>query len=272
VPFPDINPIALELGPLVVRWYGLAYLAGVALGVLYGMALLSRSSLWKNNTPPFTPGEWLDFGFWAILAIVIGGRLGYVVFYDPLYYIQNPLGIIQTWDGGMSFHGGLLGLVVALAWFSWKKKASFLSGIDLLGAVSPIGLMLGRLANFINGELFGRPTDLPWGVIFPNGGPEPRHPSQLYEAALEGLLLFLVIRAVTHIGQGLRKPGLVAGIFGIGYALSRIIIETVRLPDTQPGYLFGGWLTLGMVYSVPVLLAGIALVVYARRKPKSRVR
>ena len=272
LPFPDINPIALEFGPLAVRWYGLAYLTGVALGVLYGITLLRRPSLWVDNTPPFTPAEWLDFGFWAILAIVIGGRLGFVIFYDPAYYFANPLAIPQTWDGGMSFHGGLIGLVVVLFLFARAKNARFLSGIDLLGAVAPLGLMLGRIANFINGELFGKPTDLPWGVVFPNGGGMPRHPSQLYEAALEGLLLFLVIRVVTHIFQGLRRPGLVAGVFGIGYALSRILVETVRLPDPQVGYLYGGWLTLGMVYSVPVLIAGIGLVIYALRKKKPRGR
>ncbi len=272
MPFPDISPIAFEIGPLAVRWYGLAYLFGVALGALYGIALLNRPSLWVDNTPPFKPSEWLDFGFWAILAIVVGGRFGYVVFYDPAYYLKNPLAIVETWDGGMSFHGGLLGLVIALAWYAMKKKASFLSGIDLLGAVSPLGLMLGRIANFINGELYGKVTDLPWGVVFPMGGPLPRHPSQLYEATLEGLLLFLLIRVVTHLFYGLRRPGLVAGIFGIGYAVSRIAVEFVRLPDPQIGYLYGGWLTLGMVYSVPVLLCGFALVLYALRKPKIRGR
>ncbi len=272
MPFPDIDPIVFALGPLVVRWYGLAYLAGVALGALYGIALLHRPSLWVNNKTPFTPAEWIDFGFWAVIAIVIGGRLGYVLLYDPVYYFENPIDIVKTWVGGMSFHGGLLGLIVALAWFSYHKKSSFLSGIDLLGAVSPLGLMLGRIANFINSELYGKATTLPWGVVFPNGGPLPRHPSQLYEASLEGLVLFLVLRVVTHIFYGLRKPGLVAGLFGIGYALSRILVEFVRLPDPQIGYLYGGWLTIGMVYSVPVLLTGLFLVLFALRKPKTRGR
>lgn len=272
MPFPDISPVIFELGPLVVRWYGIAYLAGVALGVLYGIALLNRPSLWVDNKPPFTPAEWLDFGFWAVIAIIVGGRLGYVLFYDPLSYARDPITIFQTWDGGMSFHGGLLGLVVALAWYAMRAKTSFLSGIDLLGAVAPLGLMLGRIANFINGELYGKVTDLPWGVIFPTGGPLPRHPSQLYEAALEGLVLFLILRGVTHLSMGLRRPGLVAGIFGIGYAISRSAVEFVRLPDIQIGYLYGGWLTLGMVYSVPVFLAGLALVIYSLRKPHPRGR
>jgi len=189
-----------------------------------------------------------------------------VLFYNPMYYLSHPLQILQTWDGGMSFHGGLLGIITAMVAFTYRKGGDPLSGLDILGAVSPIGLMLGRFANFINGELYGRETNLPWGVIFPTGGDLPRHPSQLYEAALEGLLLFLFLRYITHIAYGLRKPGLVAGIFGVGYALSRILVETVRLPDLDKGYLYAGWLTYGMVLSVPVLLAGIALIIYALRK------
>lgn len=265
MPFPDIDPVAFAIGPLVIRWYALAYLAGVLLGVLYGASLLRRTSLWANNAPPFKVPDWFDFGFWAIIGIVVGGRLGYVLFYQPAYYFSRPLEIFQTWDGGMSFHGGLLGIVAAMILFTWRKGGNPLSGIDMLGAVSPIGLLLGRVANFINGELFGRETDMPWGVVFPNGGPMARHPSQLYEAALEGLVLFLVLRYVTHVAYGLRRPGLVAGIFGIGYAASRILVETVRLPDFDKGYLYGGWLTYGMVLSVPMLLAGIALVIYSNR-------
>lgn len=268
--FPQIDPVAFAIGPIAVRWYGLAYLAGVGLGMLYGIALLARPSLWVDNTPPFRRGEWIDFGFWAILGIVIGGRIGYVIFYDPFYFAANPIAIIQTWDGGMSFHGGLLGLIAVLAWFTKGKKIRILSALDLLGATAPIGLALGRIANFINGELYGRVTDLPWGMVFPTGGPLPRHPSQLYEAALEGLVLFLVIRIVTHVWQGLRRPGLVAGIFGIGYALSRIAVEFVRLPDAQIGYLYGGWLTIGMLYSLPVLLAGAGLVAFALRRQRVR--
>jgi len=263
LPFPDINPVAFAIGPLVVRWYALAYLAGVALGVGYGVLLLRRPTLWKDNKPPFTPSEWLDFGFWAIIGIVVGGRLGYVIFYNPSYFAANPLEIFRTWDGGMSFHGGLIGIMTALALFARSRGANILSGLDLLGAVSPIGLMLGRCANFINGELYGRVTTLPWGMVFPGGGPEPRHPTPLYEAGLEGVLLFLFIRYVTHLRQGLRRPGLVAGIFGVGYALSRIAVETVRLPDSFIGYLYGGWLTIGMLYSLPVLAAGLGLIAFA---------
>jgi len=269
VPFPHIDPIAFALGPIVIRWYALAYLAGVLLGVLYGASLLKRRTLWAGNTPPFNKADWYDFGFWAVIGIIVGGRLGYVLLYNPAYYLSNPLQILQTWDGGMSFHGGLLGIVTAMVIFTYRKGGDPLSGIDILGAVSPIGLLLGRIANFINGELFGRETNLPWGVIFPGGGEFPRHPSQLYEAALEGILLFLFLRYITHVKYGLRKPGLVAGIFGVGYATARILVETVRLPDPDKGYLFGGWLTYGMVLSVPLLLAGIGLIVYANRKNRS---
>lgn len=268
MPFPDIDPIVFSIGPIIIRWYSLAYLAGVLLGVLYGASLLSRHTLWVNNTPPFKVPAWFDFGFWAIIGIILGGRLGYVIFYNPLYYLSNPLEIVQTWDGGMSFHGGLIGIITAIVLFTRHKGGNPLSGLDMLAAVSPIGLLLGRIANFINSELYGRETTLPWGVIFPNSGGVAHHPSQLYEAALEGMVLFLFLRYLTHVAYALRKPGLVAGVFGIGYALSRILVETVRLPDADKGYLYGGWLTYGMVLTVPVLVAGIALVIYANRKPR----
>lgn len=268
MPFPSIDPIAFALGPLVIRWYGLAYLAGVLLGVLYGVSLLKNRMLWPDGKPPFKPADWFDFGFWAVLGIVIGGRLGYVLFYNPAHYLSNPLQILQTWDGGMSFHGGMIGLVAAMYAFTRNKQGNILSGIDMLAIVAPLGIMLGRIANFINGELYGRATGLPWGIVFPGSDGLPRHPSQLYEAALEGLLLFLVLRYVTHISYGLRKPGLSAGIFAIGYAVSRILVETVRLPDADKGYLFGGWLTYGMVLTAPMIIIGIGLIVYANRKPR----
>ncbi|HEY8593732.1 MAG TPA: prolipoprotein diacylglyceryl transferase [Devosiaceae bacterium] len=266
MPFPKIDPIAFSLGPLVVRWYALAYLAGVALGLGYGILLLRRKNLWAGDKPPFTDSEWLDFAFWAVIGIVVGGRTGYVLFYNLPYYASNPLEALRLWDGGMSFHGGLIGLVTAMFFYARSKNADALSALDLLATAAPFGLLLGRIANFINGELYGRPTDLPWGIVFPGGGDIPRHPSQLYEGLLEGLVLFVVLRFVTHVFFGLKRPGLVAGVFGIGYALSRIAVEQVRLPDPQIGYLFGGWLTLGMVLTLPVLLAGIALVIHAMGK------
>jgi phosphatidylglycerol---prolipoprotein diacylglyceryl transferase len=272
VPFPPIDPIAVSIGPFAVRWYALAYLAGVLLGALYGMFLLRRRTLWADNTPPFQPGDVFDFAFWAVLGIVLGGRLGYVLFYNLPYYATHPFEIIALWDGGMSFHGGLVGIILAMIYFTRSKGGNVLLGLDLLACMGTIGLFLGRIANFINAELYGAPTDLPWGVVFPTDPlMVPRHPSQLYEAALEGIVLFLVIRFVTHVAYGLRRPGLVSGVFGVGYALARILVEFVRMPDAQLGYLYGGWLTMGMVLSLPLLLIGLGFIVYANRR-RARVR
>ena len=268
--FPDfLQPVAFAVGPVEIRWYALAYLVGVLLGSAYAVTLLKRHGLWPENRPPFpAPAMW-DFAFWAVLGIVLGGRLGYVLFYNLPYYLENPGAIVSLWDGGMSFHGGLVGIVLAMALFTRFHKGNILSGLDLLGAISTIGLFLGRVANFINAELWGGPTDLPWGVIFPND-PEglPRHPTQLYEALLEGLLLFVLIAILARSTRALKHPGLIAGIFGIGYALSRIFVEFFRLPDIQIGYLYGGWLTMGMVLSLPILVAGIGLVVYSLRSSR----
>jgi phosphatidylglycerol:prolipoprotein diacylglycerol transferase len=270
LPFPDIDPVAFSLGPFEIRWYALAYLGGVLLGALYGMSLLARKPLWANGRPPFAPPEIFDFAFWAVIGIVLGGRIGYVLFYNLQFFLANPIEIFKVWDGGMSFHGGLVGISIAALVFTASKGGNLLSSLDLLGAVAPIGIFLGRLANFINSELWGNVTTLPWGVIFPNGGPDPRHPSQLYEAALEGLLAFLVIRFVTHVLYGLRRPGLVAGIFALIYALSRFLIEYVRVPDMQLGYLYGGWLTMGQILTAPMFIIGIALIVLSGRKQRVR--
>jgi len=273
LPFPNIDPIAFAIGPVAIRWYALAYLFGVLLGAGYGYLLLRNERLWHKGAPPFPAKDIWDFAFWAMLAIVIGGRTGYVLFYNLPYYLQNPLEIINTLDGGMSYHGGMLGLMLAAILFTLSKKGNWLSSLDLLGAVATIGIFLGRIANFINAELFGAPTDLPWGVIFPTDPLQvARHPSQLYEAALEGLLLFLIIRLATHVFYALRKPGLVAGIFAIGYAISRILVEFVRLPDAQLGYLYGGWLTMGQVLSLPILFGGLVLVIYATTRPVNPLR
>lgn len=268
MPFPNIDPIAFTIGPFAIRWYALAYLGGVLLGALYGYTLLRRKTLWAKGSPPFEAGAIFDFAFWAVIGIVVGGRLGYVLFYNLQGFLANPGEIIAVWDGGMSFHGGLVGIMVAIALFTRHKGGNILSSLDLLGAIGTIGLFLGRIANFINGELYGAETPLPWGVVFPGGGDNPRHPSQLYEAALEGILLFLIIRYVTHVAHGLKRPGLVAGVFGIGYALSRILVEFVRLPDAQIGYLYGGWVTMGMVLSLPILVAGLGLVLFALVRPR----
>ena len=274
MPFPNIDPIAFAIGPFAVRWYALGYLFGVGLGAGYGYLLLANTRLWHKGEPPFAAKDIWDFAFWTMLAIVIGGRVGYVLFYNLPYYLQNPTEIINTLDGGMSYHGGMLGLMLAVVLFTWRKgNGNWLNGLDVIASVATIGIFLVRIANFINAELYGAPTTLPWGVVFPTDPEQlPRHPSQLYEAALEGLLLFLVIRIVTHVFYGLRRPGLVAGIFGIGYGLSRIAVEFVRLPDSQLGYLYGGWLTMGMVLSIPLVIAGVGLVFWAATRRESLVR
>ncbi len=270
MPFPDISPVALQLGPFAIRWYALGYLAGVFLGAWYATSLLNRPKLWANDKPPFPAAAIWDFAFWAVIGIVLGGRIGYVLFYNFPYYAAHPVDIIALWDGGMSFHGGLIGILIAMALFTRNRGGNILSSFDLLGAIGTIGIFLVRIANFINGELYGAPTTLPWAVVFPTD-PEglPRHPSQLYEAGLEGLLMFAIIFIGTRWLGWLKRPGLVAGIFGIGYALSRILVEFVRLPDAQLGYLFGtGWVTMGQVLSVPVLIAGLALAGYALSRPR----
>ncbi|MBL8599813.1 MAG: prolipoprotein diacylglyceryl transferase [Devosia sp.] len=270
MPFPPLSPIALELGPLVIRWYALGYLAGVFGGAWYATTLLSREHLWANNRPPFPSKAIWDFAFWAIVGIVLGGRIGYVLFYNLPFYAANPGQIIALWDGGMSFHGGLVGIVAAMWLFVRRHNGSVLSALDLLGAIATIGICLVRITNFINAELYGAPTDLPWGIIFPTDPEQlPRHPTQLYEAGLEGLLLFLVVMLGTRRLGWLKRPGLTAGIFGIGYALGRSLVELWRLPDAQLGYLLGtNWLTMGMVLNLPVLAAGLALVAYAMARPR----
>ncbi|NOZ31729.1 MAG: prolipoprotein diacylglyceryl transferase [Alphaproteobacteria bacterium] len=264
--FPQIDPVAIAFGPIAIRWYSLGFIFGISLAWAYGRMLLARPDLWPGSKPPFDRTQWLDFLFTAIVGIIVGGRLGYVAFYNAPYFMANPLDIFKLWQGGMSFHGGLIGLSLAIWLFCRKHKVSILTALDLLAAISAIGLLFGRIANFVNGELFGRITDVPWGIIFPGGGPLPRHPSQLYEAALEGVVLFFAIRVATHMFASLRRPGLTAGLFGVGYATARILVETVREPDIQIGLLPGG-LTMGMVLSIPVALAGVWLIVAARRQP-----
>ncbi len=202
---------------------------------------------------------------WVTLGIILGGRIGYVLFYNPDYFAEHPLEALQLWKGGMSFHGGFIGCIAAVVLFARKNNIPVLSLGDITCAVGTIGVMLGRIANFINGELWGRASDVPWAMVFPTGGAIPRHPSQLYEAALEGLLLFLVLALLIRRGA-LRRPGLIIGAFAVGYALTRSFAELFREPDPQLGFLWGG-LTMGMVLSLPLLLFGIVLIVIALRRP-----
>lgn len=261
---PDLDPVAFSLGPLVVRWYALAYIGGLLIGWLYARSLASKPALWGDLRAP-TKAELDDLLFYAALGVVIGGRLGFVLFYKPGYYLANPLEILQTWKGGMSFHGGLMGAWLSVFLFARKRGLEPFATSDLAAVVAPLGLLFGRLANFIKGELWGRPADVPWAVIFPDAGPEPRHPSQLYEAGLEGLLLLIVL-AVLVRRIGFHRPGLLAGVFGMGYAASRFFVEFFREPDRYLGFIAGGWLTMGMALSIPMFLAGLVLFVRAQRR------
>ena len=254
---PDIDPVAVHLGPVQIRWYGLMYLFGFAAGWL-----LARKRA-KNPDSGWTTAQVDDFITWCVMGLVIGARLGYVLFYDLGVYLKDPLAIFQVWQGGMSFHGGLLGLCVVVWLFGRKHHKSFLQIADFLAPLAPPGLFFGRIGNFINGELWGAPTSLPWGVLFPDprAGGVPRHPSQLYEAGLEGLVLFTIV----WIFSSKKRPaGAITGCFLIFYGLFRFCMEFIREPDPQLGYLAFGWLTMGQLLSVPMMLAGLWLVL--RRK------
>jgi phosphatidylglycerol:prolipoprotein diacylglycerol transferase len=276
--FPQIDPVALALGPLQIRWYGLAYFAGILLGWAYTRRLVSDERLWGGRTAPMTLADIDDLLLWMTLGIILGGRLGNVLFYDPGYYLANPLAVLRVWEGGMAFHGGLLGTIVAMIIFGARRKIPILALLDVTAAATPIGLFLGRIANFINAELWGRVTDAPWGVVFCNplieatyggvcpAGVEPRHPSQLYEAALEGALLFGVLRLLTHHFGSLRRPGLTGGAFVAGYGLCRIFVEFFREPDPVSEQLTG-FLTMGMALSLPMVLIGGFAAFWALRSP-----
>ncbi|MBX8826110.1 prolipoprotein diacylglyceryl transferase [Ochrobactrum sp. SFR4] len=257
LPFPNIDPVLFSIGPLSVHWYGIGYVIGILFAWWYGKKLVNTARLWPNNNAPMDPLALDDFVLWAALGVVIGGRLGYVLFYNFGFYISNPLEIPAVWDGGMSFHGGILGTTVAMILFARKRRIPVWSMFDTIAAGVPIGLGVVRIANFINSELWGRVSDVSWAVYFPNGGPLPRHPSQLYEAALEGFVLFFVLALLIWKGNKLKAPGFIAGAFVAGYGLSRILVEFFREPDAQLGYLVGGWMTMGMVLSVPMVLLGV---------------
>jgi len=267
LPFPNFDPVLVSFGPFAIRWYALAYIVGILLGWFYARAIIANERYW-GGPAPMTVADYDDFVLWVTLGIILGGRTGYVLFYNFDYFRTHPIEIVQVWKGGMSFHGGFLGCVIAVALFSWKRGVSFLSLGDVTCAVGPIGLFLGRLANFVNGELWGRPSDVAWAIVFPgrDAGGLPRHPSQIYEALLEGVALYLILTLLVRAGM-LRRPGFVIGAFAIGYAVARSFCELFREPDTQLGFLWGG-LTMGMLLSVPLFLAGIGFIVIAlRRQP-----
>lgn len=260
LPFPIIDPVAIELGPIVIRWYALAYLTGFIAGWRY--------AVWLARRVPLRPDarDMDDYLVWAVVGTIIGGRLGYVLFYNLPYFIENPLDIFVTWRGGMAFHGGLLGVVAATLLFARRRRINPLAVGDLVAAAAPIGLFFGRLANFINGELYGRPSDLPWAMVFPTADGLPRHPSQLYEAVLEGLVLFVVLAVLARQPEIRRRPGLLSGIFLVGYGCFRFLVEFVREPDQELGILLGG-ATMGQLLSLPMVAIGLWLVVRAWSRP-----
>jgi len=258
--FPDIDPIALELGPLVIRWYSLAYIVGLVGGWQYCMHLAGKAP------SVITRKQVDDFLVWTILGVIIGGRLGHVFFYYPGYYLENPVEVFEVWKGGMSFHGGMLGVTAAMFLYAWRQGLNVLWLSDLVSVAVPMGLGLGRVANFINQELWGRVTDVSWAVIFPRAGPEPRHASQLYEAVLEGLVLFAVLFYLTHYRHARLRPGILTGTFLIGYAISRSLVEMVREPEVLEAALPFGT-TWGQWLSLPMALFGIYLIWRAYKKP-----
>ena len=289
IPFPDIAPeiFTINLGgfSLSLRWYALAYMAGLIIGWRLIVAMMRRPAIW-GGTAPTAPDRIDDLLTWVILGVILGGRLGFVLFYEPAYYLSNPAEIIKVWQGGMSFHGGFAGVIVATWLWARRNGVPVMRLADALAVVAPIGLFFGRIANFINAELWGRPTDLPWGVIFPGEAAQAcpgveglcaRHPSQLYEAGLEGLLLGLILWALVRAG-GLRRPGLAFGVFLAGYGLARMLVELFRVadaqfitPDNPLGHVVGGpaiGLTMGQLLSLPMVLIGLALIWRARLRPR----
>ncbi|MFD0978162.1 prolipoprotein diacylglyceryl transferase [Tropicimonas aquimaris] len=299
IPFPEPSPelfsITLFGMEFALRWYALAYIAGLLLGWRLIVAMVRRPALWPDNTPPMKPAQVEDLLTWVILGVVLGGRLGFVLFYRPGYYLAHPAEIFAVWQGGMSFHGGLLGVVIAVWLFTGRHAIPRLSAADALALAAPPGLFFGRVANFINGELWGRPSDVPWAMKFPTmcsapefqGCPVPgewfyygtelaRHPSQLYEAALEGLVLGLLLLWMAMRRSTLKRPGLIAGTFFAGYGIARFIVEYFReadaqfvTPDNPIGFVIGQGavgVTIGQLLSLPMVLLGLALVAHARRQ------
>ena len=269
LPFPAIDPVALAIGPITIKWYALAYIAGLIGGWFYARRLVMADSLWGVVKRPQVV-DIDDLVVWVALGVVLGGRIGYVLFYNLPLYIADPWEILAIRNGGMSFHGGFLGAILAFLLFARAKGLNGYTLLDIGAVVVPIGLFFGRIANFVNGELWGRVApDFPYAIVFPSGGPLPRHPSQLYEAATEGLLLFIVM-AIAVRRFGFRKPGLLGGIFVLGYALARTFCEFFREPDRQLGFLFGdhfgpmgGGVTMGMLLCVPMMIIGLTYIVLA---------
>src|SRR5579863_419894 len=260
LPYPLINPVLIEIGPLAIRWYALAYIAGLIIGWALIRGALRNETLWGSAVRPSVDSV-DDLLVYCALGVIIGGRLGNVFFYDPGYYLAHPVEILKLWQGGMAFHGGLIGALAGIFLFSLRYHAPFLTTLDLTSLVAPVGIFLGRIANFIRPELWGRPTDVPWAVIFPGTDGQPRHPSQIYEALLEGLLAFVILYVLAQMGA-LRRPGMIAGAFAIVYGAARIFSEFFREPDPRLEDL-GRGLTMGMVLSIPLIVAGLGVLAWS---------
>ena len=279
ISFPNIDPVAVSLGPVDVHWYGLGYVVGLAFAYWFARRLVGNERLWAPHSSPIRRVEIEDFLVWAAVGVVVGGRLGYVLFYNAPYYLANPADIVAIWDGGMSFHGGALGVIAAMILYARHVGFSAYSLMDVISVSSCVGIGVVRVANFVNAELYGRPTDVSWGVMFPRGDgtlTEPRHPSQLYEAALEGALLFAVLCVLIYAFGKLRQPGFIGGAWVFGYGAARIFVEFFRQPDAHIGYLYadvlgGEWFTRGMTLSIPMLLIGAwGMATASRRTPWRR--
>ena len=258
LPYPQIDPVALAIGPLKIHWYGLMYLIGI------GAAWLILSRRLNRFDPTWTKEKLSDLVFWVAMGVIVGGRLGYVLFYDLSAYIANPLLILEVWKGGMAFHGGLIGVMLAVWWFGKRNGKSFFQIMDFIAPVVPSGLGAGRIGNFINAELWGKASDVPWAMIFPTDPQQlARHPSQLYQFALEGVALFLILWLYS------RKPRptmAVSGMFALFYGIFRFIVEFVRVPDAQLGYLAFGWVTMGQILCIPMILGGLLLIWWAYQR------
>ena len=254
LPYPNIDPVAIHLGPLAIRWYSLAYIGGI----MFGWWIFAAEHK-KHPIPGLTKKILDDMVMWAVGGIILGGRLGHVLFYNFSYFIHHPIEIFYVWQGGMSFHGGMLGFAAAFYLFCRKHRIHYWAVMDMLACAAPIGLFFGRIANFINGELYGRVTDVPWGIVFPHGGDMPRHPSQLYEAGMEGILLFALLMFLLKCTRARQKEGLLAGVFLVGYACARMIAECFREPDEFLGFIFAH-VTMGQLLSLPMLALGLYLI------------
>lgn len=262
--FPSISPVMLSLGPLEIRWYSIAYIVGFLFSWVYIKKLSLNKTLYDRK-PTFDLKLIDDLVFYSVIGLIVGARIGYIIFYNLEFYFQNPLNILYVWEGGLSFHGGLIGIIIATLYTSKIYEVRFFELSDLICVSAPVGIFLGRVSNFINGELYGRPSSTLFGIIFPNADNQYRHPSQLYEAFLEGLILFIILNISIFSFKTLSKPGYVSGLFLLLYGLFRFLVEFSREPDIQVGYVYD-FLTMGMILSVPMVIAGISILIVSSKR------